>query len=79
MLDFIWSYKKPRLNQHLLSTPRKRGGLALPDLRKYYTAPVLSSFLKRYSDSYTAAQKEVMDEPFLLFSFREVIWQEPSS
>lgn len=78
LLDFVWSYKKPRLHRNLLCAPKNRGGLALPDLKLYYSAAILSSFLKRYKTSYSAAWKDLMDNAFLPRSFRETIWQSPT-
>lgn len=78
MLNFVWSYKRPRLNQQILCAPKNRGGLALPDLKKYYSAAVLTAFLKRYSPSYVAAWKDLMAEPMLPYLFKEVAWQAPT-
>lgn len=35
---FVWAQKKPRLSRTLLTLPKQYGGLALPDVRRYYQA-----------------------------------------
>lgn len=42
---FVWAHKKTCLPRHLLSLPKQYGGLALPDIRKYYQTIHLGSII----------------------------------
>lgn len=74
LLNFIWSYKKPRLSLHLLSASKLKGGQALPHLLYYYEAAVLSTLLKHYNTNYTADWKDIEDDAFLHKSFQLALW-----
>lgn len=41
-LKFIWRGKKPRVKYAQLASSKKRGGWGAPDIKKYYTAVILS-------------------------------------
>lgn len=41
-LKFIWKNKKPRISYHILCKGKTQGGLAAPDIRRYYTAVILA-------------------------------------
>lgn len=43
--DFIWAHKRPRLNRRQIMLPKQYGGLAVPDLRKYYQATHLTRLI----------------------------------
>lgn len=43
--DFIWAHRRPRLNRRQLTLPKLYGGLAVPDLRKYYNATHLTRLI----------------------------------
>lgn len=43
--DFVWAHKRPRLARRLLTLPKLYGGLAIPDLRKYYYATHLTRLI----------------------------------
>lgn len=57
---FVWAHKKPRIPRSQLSTPKHYGGLALPDVRKYYQATHLGRVLdwSHHRDSQLWAQIE---------------------
>lgn len=42
ILGNIWQHKKPIIKDTILSRGKKRGGLGLPDLKKYYEATLLA-------------------------------------
>lgn len=42
LFDFIWAHKHPRIQRKQLMLPKEHGGLAVPDIRKYYQAIHLS-------------------------------------
>lgn len=41
LLNFIWAQKRHRISKLVLQTPKNRGGLAVPDLIRYYWAAQL--------------------------------------
>lgn len=43
--EFIWAHKRPRLNRRQLTLPNSFGGLAVPDLRKYFYATYLTRLI----------------------------------
>lgn len=46
LLDFVWGYRRPRVNRRTLYTPKQMGGLGMPDLLKYYQAAQMSQLIK---------------------------------
>lgn len=76
LLDFVWQYKRPRLSKDLLCLSKQRGGLGFPDLAEYYRASLLAAFAKRYSTSFSAPWKDLMQDALLPYGFREVAWNE---
>lgn len=42
ILKFIWQNKKLRIGFTVLAKGKKQGGLAVPDLKKYYNAVALT-------------------------------------
>lgn len=47
VISFIWGNKHPRLSRHILSLPRDRGGVGLPDFFRYYSSIHLHRLLDR--------------------------------
>ena len=41
LLKFTWNYKRHRIPHSVLTAPRSEGGLAFPDLVRYYQAAQL--------------------------------------
>lgn len=74
LLDFVWQYKKPRLSKDLMCSLKQSGGLGLPDLEAYYWATLLTTFLKRYSDLFTAPWKDVMNGALTPYDFHGLAW-----
>lgn len=79
LTDFVWSYKKPRLPLDLLTAPKADEGLALPSLKHYYDAAVLSTLLKHYLKSYQAAWKDTESHDFQDKPFQEILWMSRQS
>lgn len=46
MAKFVWGNKKPRIAHKVLTRGKKQGGLALPDLSKYYKSVMLSRVME---------------------------------
>lgn len=44
-IEFIWARKRPCLSRKILSLPKQRSGLAMPDIRTYYHAKHLSRLI----------------------------------
>lgn len=76
LLDFVWQYKKHRLSKDLLCSSKQMGGLGFPDLAEYHRATLLAAFAKRYSSSFTAPWKDLMQEALLPYDFMGVVWNE---
>lgn len=45
LVRFIWANKHPRISRALLTIPKQKGGLAVPDMYKYYQAALLSRLI----------------------------------
>lgn len=45
LVRFIWANKHPRISRALLTIPKQKGGLAVPDMYKYYQAAFLSRLI----------------------------------
>lgn len=58
LTNFIWQYKSSWIKCKMPCQPRLRGGLALPNLKHYYEAMLLSKLLEGYSPK----------------TFREILW-----
>lgn len=65
---FVWAHKKPRLSRTLLTLPKQYGGLALPDVRRYYQAVQLGRVIdwQRHSDLKLWVQVEQCQSPIPL-------------
>lgn len=45
-MNFVWCGKKTRIAFTVLSRGKKQGGLAIPDLKKYYNAVALTRVME---------------------------------
>uniref|UniRef100_A0A803J9X8 Reverse transcriptase domain-containing protein n=1 Tax=Xenopus tropicalis TaxID=8364 RepID=A0A803J9X8_XENTR len=55
LTKFIWQKRKPRIAYSTMSNSKRKGGLALPNLKKYYQACHLN-FLQRFFDTINPPQ-----------------------
>lgn len=40
---FVWAHKSPRIPRTLLTMPKHNGGLAMPDIRRYYQSLIVNN------------------------------------
>ena len=46
LMNYIWKNKKQRISAQVLKRNKKMGGLAVPDISKYYVATVLARVIE---------------------------------
>lgn len=56
---FIWEGKRPRVRFTTLQLPKSRGGLALPNLREYFTAAQIRPLLNWCCTNFVAHWKDI--------------------
>lgn len=74
LFDFVWQYWKPRLSQKLLCSPKSLRGLAMPNLELYYKTSLLTISLTRYSSSFSAPWKIIMNGAYDPHDFWGMVW-----
>lgn len=62
--DYLWNGKKPRINMQKLYEPRRKGGLALPNVELYNIAFEMAKLSKHWADcgsllGWTQIEKEI--------------------
>lgn len=58
-LKFIWGDQRPRVNKRILNTPKRMGGLGVPNLLKYFQAAQVVYPIKFHSNHYPLAWMQI--------------------
>lgn len=69
---FIWDGKKPRVKYSTLQLTKRKGGMALPNLKKYFQAAQLRPLLSWCSSAYEARWKDI-EAPVSAFPIQTII------
>ncbi|TKS65943.1 PiggyBac transposable element-derived protein 4 [Collichthys lucidus] len=69
---FIWDGKKPRVKYSTLQLAKRKGGMALPNLKKYFQAVQLRPLLSWCSSAYKARWKDI-EAPVSAFPIQTII------